>query len=225
MSTISATKRNIPIGPRSDMSIRDFHAAWSGQHAKFAREIPHLALYVQNHILKEIWRGEEALSEPVEGIAELDYHPGHNSVSGMQGWTGLEELLEDEARFLGMWAGCTADGQIGDLVPSQRRVVAFLYRPDSVPAEVFNVRAQAAATRVAAMTPCYLEITLNKMTREKPVLDHMTWPDAFLYINLPYHPEALLAQQSDIFSAIAEVSRSGRAFLVASEAKRMPSDS
>lgn len=225
MADIVTNKRNCLVGPRAGLSRKDFHAHWSGQHAKFARELPGLIWYVQNHYLRTLWR-TPGFEEHSEGLAELAYADGAAIVGNIQNWSGLDELLEDEARFLGMWTGCWTNLPADAASPAQRRILIQLIRPEAVPPAEFSARVAAAAAAIRNVLPCSTEETLNKLVRERPVLECHTWPDWFIFVELPVAGDfaALLSPEGPVLRHVNGLTDRGVAYLVYAEAKRLPVD-
>lgn len=215
MAKLKANKRVTVIGPRSDMTLDAFHAHWSGPHAALARHLPGLVWYVQNHVLRPLISGPGP-AKKIEGIAETAFRDPGGIDKTIESWDRLDELREDEARFLGQ--RLTSFTILRDAVVevSQRRVVACVTTTTDAP-RVSAARVAATVDRIRAVAPCHAEETAGGLD----AADEWS-PDWFIYVELPGtgHPADLLAPQGPVMGPLSELGAGVAAYLVAAEAKR-----
>lgn len=222
MTNPNLTKRNVIIGKRADMTIVDFHAHWSGQHAKFAMTIPGAQRYIQCHVSKALWKSTTEMDD-ITGFVELEYGTNEAFTTAVSKMKNLEDLLVDEARFLGSWTGCSSIGTKNAPIPSQRRIIGILWTSGGVSAADFRISVEKYVKSLDAVATVNVEESLTKEDRKKPVLPHFDWPDWFLYIDpLPKANLADLTSQSGkLLTGLKALSKHGGAFLTRTEAKLM----
>lgn len=203
------------------MPLAYFHAHWSGPHAAIARDLPGLVWYVQNHVMRPLQRSPGLFGD-VHGIAEIAFRDPGALRNTIESWVRLDELREDENRFVG--------GRIGNwshLVDdppevSQRRIVAVLSRPDGAIDPVRGDRISAAVEAIRAVVPCHAEETAN----EPPAPGDAAGPDWFIFAELPLaqNIDELVSPEGPILRQLDGIGASAAAYLVYSEAKVLPAD-
>ena len=225
MSIEQVDKRNVIIGKREGMALVDFHAHWSGPHATHAMTIPGVLRYIQSHVIRPLWRSTDRW-DGLEGFVELVFASPDALSTALSRMPNVDDLLTDEARFLGRWTSCSAIAQPGMPMPSQRRIVVILSRPQGVLEDAFREEITAYLAKTRRLCPCYADETLDRQTRKRPQLPHFDWPDWFIHFD-PL-PDAdlpgLLAGDGSILTGLAALSGEGAAFLTRTEAKVLPHD-
>ena len=208
------------------MPLSRFHAHWSGPHAAIARDLPGLVWYVQNHVMRPLQRapGQFGLGQfgDVHGIAEIAFHDPGALRNTIESWVRLDELREDENRFVGSRIGNWS--RLVDDPPevSQRRIIALLSRPDGATDPIPGDRISAAVETVRAVAPCHAEETAN----EPPAPGDPAGPDWFIFAELPSagNVDDLSSPDGPILRHLDAIGAPAAAYLVYAEAKRLPSD-
>jgi len=221
MSTETANKRITLIVPRKDMTLADFHAHWSGPHAAIARDLPELVWYVQNHVIRVLWCTPGYLAD-VQGIAEVAFHDPGALRTTIESWVRLDELREDENRFLGERIGNWAILRDDPPAMAQRRIIVALGRSDSATDPVAREKIATAVNAIRAVVPCHAEETAN----DPPAPGAVPGPDWFLFAELPVSPtvDDLLSPDGPVLRHLDGIGAAAAAYLVYAEAKRLPVD-
>lgn len=219
MTTAKPNKRITLIEPRQGMALTGFHAHWSGVHAEIARDLPGLVWYVQNHVLRRLTPGS-GLWDKVHGIAEIAFRNPDAIYDTIDTWARVDELREDETRFIdqriGNWAILADDAPM----PSLRRVVIVLDRlgdGNPVPADLVD----RAVAGIRATLPCHLEKTAHDVSPGPGAR-----PDGFIFVELPATAggQDFMAADGPILRHLHGMEQATTAFLVYAEAKRLPLD-
>ncbi|SPJ25399.1 EthD domain-containing protein [Palleronia abyssalis] len=219
MTPVQPDKRVTLIEKRRDMTDAAFHAHWSGPHAEIARDLPGLVWYVQNHVRRVLWTSP-GQSAPYLGIAEIAFDTPGAIFDRIDGWARVDELREDEGRFLSARYGCWTHA--GDLAipPAQRRIVVQVNRP-ATEDQAARGRLASLAERIGATLPCHVEDCVGP-----PADDLGDPPGAFLFIELPERGDIdqTLTLLLDGLADLHARGVSATAYLVHAEAKRLPID-
>lgn len=221
MSTETANKRVTLIVPRKDMTLADFHVHWSGPHAAIARDLPGLVWYVQNHVMRVLWRTPGYLGD-VHGIAEVAFEDPGALWTTIESWERLDELREDEDRFVGERIGNWAILRDDPPAVAQRRIIVALGRPDGATDPVPGEKIAAVVDAIRASIPCHAEETAN----DPPAPGAVRGPDWFLFAELPVSRtvDGLLSPEGPVLRHLDGIGASVAAYLVYAEAKRLPVD-
>lgn len=203
------------------MPLSRFHAHWSGPHAAIARDLPGLVWYVQNHVMRPL-RRPPGQFEDVHGIAEIAFRDPGTLRNTIESWVRVDELREDENRFVGSRVGNWS--RLVDDPPevSQRRIIALLSRPDGATDAVLDDRISAAVEAIRAVVPCHAEETAN----EPPAPGDAAGPDWFIFAELPLdrNVDELSSPEGPILRHLNAIGAPAAAYLVYAEAKRLPGD-
>ena len=221
MSTETANKRVTLIVPRKGMTLADFHAHWSGPHGAIARDLPGLVWYVQNHVIGVLWRTPGYLGD-VQGIAEVAFHDPAALRTTIESWVRLDELREDENRFVGERIGNWAILRDDPPAVAQRRIIVALGRPDGATDPISSEKIAAAVDAIRAVVPCHAEEIAN----DPPAPGAVPGPDWFLFAELPSARtvDDLLSPDGPVLRHLKDIDASVAAYLVYAEAKRLPVD-
>jgi hypothetical protein len=177
------------VGRREGMDIASFENQWRNNHAPLALAViqkymsapPEGANYTQNRIVETLWqRSLHGSSHMVDGIAEFSVNPADPPAEART--TGeLDNVLEDEKRFIGMWTQCVVESE-GDDRPreSGSKVIVLAERSDDVDQNNFAAEMRAFfLEETAGIRQCCFNWTRASMQRQglrhEPVA-----PDVFI---------------------------------------------
>ncbi|MDR5654796.1 hypothetical protein [Ruixingdingia sedimenti] len=225
MTTSYPTKRHILLGKRADMSLLDYHAYWSGPHTNEVIRVSGAQRYIQCHVSRMIWTATAQMRQ-IAGFVELDYGTPEAYQAVKAKMADRKALLEDEARFLGWWSGSEAVGAPNRPIPSTRRIIGILFRPEGADPAAFRARVQDFIEGFRGLCPCYAEEALTQDIREEPPLHAFEWPDFYLYFDPVRADELplLTAEDGPLVAGLKALSAKGGAFLTRAEAKLMPEE-
>lgn len=203
------------------MPLSHFHAHWSGPHAAIARDLPGLVWYVQNHVMRQLWCAPGQVRD-VHGIAEIAFRDPGALRNTIESWVRLDELREDENRFVGGRIGNWSRLVDGPPELSQRRIIVLLSRPDGATDPIPVEKISAAVEVIGAVVPCHAEETAN----EPPEPGDAAGPEWFIFAELPLAQnfDELSSPEGPILRHLDGVGASTAAYLVYSEAKVLPAD-
>lgn len=88
-------KTIIYIKKRPDVSYEDFAAHWKGRHAQLVLKLPGMKRYVQNHVRRDLMRGEPKF----DGVAE-SWFDSMDDVSAVIASDAYKDVQADEPNFI-----------------------------------------------------------------------------------------------------------------------------
>lgn len=175
---MDANRRITLIEPKRGMPLADFHAHWSGPHAEIAVNLPGLTWYVQNHVVRPLSDATGRWAD-IHGIAEIAFKDPRGIFDTIDKWSRVDELREDEDRFIDRRIGSWA--VLRDQPPqlSTNRIIVILDPPADGQSPMAETVARVLQV-IGDNYPCHAVATASG-----PSSGQHTLPAAFIFIELP----------------------------------------